>query len=418
MHALFSRAIAAAVIAAAVFAAADAARAETVTVIHRFAGGKDGANPHAGLAYVGGHLYGTTTAGGGGTGCSNGDMGCGTAFEMTLDGDETARHEFAGSPDGAFPYGDLLDVAGALYGTTFAGGEGCQPQGCGMVFKLKLPEAIVVHRFKGSPNDGANPVAGLTCMTSDATCAADDALYGATSNGGKNNVGMVFKVGADKPVYSFEAAGSGDGASPYGSLLNLGGSGGSLYGTTMFGGVYTNCPPGCGTLFKVTPEGFEEPYHRFQGKSGDGAAPFGGLIYVALTDYGTTTNGGEGCLPQGCGTVFKNGPEGYHVVHFFKGGSDGALPLAGLLNAKGTLYGTTEFGGGKGSCLFGGCGTLIRVTLTGVEVFYSFPGGAEGARPAGKLINVGGVLYGTTYAGGGTGCGGDGCGTVFKVTSP
>jgi hypothetical protein len=50
-------------------------------------------------------------------------------------------------------------------------------------------------------------------------------------------------------------------------------------------------------------------------------------------------------------------------------------------------------------------------------VIYSFPGGTEGARPAGKLINVGGTLYGTTYAGG-TGCGGTGCGTVFKVTFP
>ena len=50
-------------------------------------------------------------------------------------------------------------------------------------------------------------------------------------------------------------------------------------------------------------------------------------------------------------------------------------------------------------------------------MFYSFPGGTEGARPAGKLIKVGNSLFGTTYAGG-TGCGGTGCGTVFKVTLP
>ncbi len=36
----------------------------------------------------------------------------------------------------------------------------------------------------------------------------------------------------------------------------------------------------------------------------------------------------------------------YSVLHSFKGGAgDGAYPLAGLLNVKGTLYGTTAAGG-------------------------------------------------------------------------
>src|ERR1700679_2206352 len=49
-------------------------------------------------------------------------------------------------------------------------------------------------------------------------------------------------------------------------------------------------------------------------------------------------------------------------------------------------------------------------------VLYTFQGGNDGANPAGSLIEVNGVFYGTTAQGGGTGCGGAGCGTVFSLT--
>ena len=347
MRALFSRSMAAAVIAAAVFAAAGAGRAETVTVIHRFAGGKDGANPHAGLAYVGGMLYGTTEVGGSGTGCSNDAIGCGTAFEMTLDGEEIHRHTFTGSPDGAFPYGDLLDVGGTLYGTTFAGGDtGCFGQGCGTVFKL--PHEMVVRRFAGGPNDGANPVAGLTCRTSKATCADIDGLFGTTRNGGTNNLGTMFELETKEPVYSFKAGG--DGNSPYGSLVDIPDLG-LLYGTTSAGGDFTNCVDGCGTLFTIL-HGVEVPEHVFKGGDHDGATPYGGLIYVGNSNslFGTTyAGGGTGCGGEGCGTVFGATLQGHVLLlHKFQGGSDGALPLAGLLVVGNAVYGTTEYGGGKG----------------------------------------------------------------------
>jgi hypothetical protein len=242
--------MAAAVVAAVVFAAAGAGQAQTVTVIYRFAGGKDGANPHAGLAYMGGMLYGTTEVGGSGTGCSNGAIGCGTAFEMTLDGKEIKRHTFTGSPDGAFPYGDLLVVGDTLYGTTFAGGDtGCGGQGCGTVFKL--PHTQVVRRFAGSPNDGANPVAGLTCIPFKDTCDNTDEIFGTTRNGGTNNLGTVFQLGTQEPVYSFMAGG--DGINPYGSLVDV--PGGLLYGTALAGGDTTNCADGCGTLFVIAQGG-------------------------------------------------------------------------------------------------------------------------------------------------------------------
>jgi uncharacterized repeat protein (TIGR03803 family) len=49
-----------------------------------------------------------------------------------------------------------------------------------------------------------------------------------------------------------------------------------------------------------------------------------------------------------------NGSE--KVLHSFGYGSDGATPLAGLIDVKGTLYGTTSAGGKDGD------GTVFALT--------------------------------------------------------
>lgn len=51
------------------------------------------------------------------------------------------------------------------------------------------------------------------------------------------------------------------------------------------------------------------------------------------------------------------------------------------------------------------------------QVIYSFQGGSDGANPYSDLVmDAAGNLYGTTSQGGGTGCNGQGCGTVFELT--
>lgn len=97
------------------------------------------------------------------------------------------------------------------------------------------------------------------------------------------------------------------------------------------------------------------------------------------------------------------------MLHKFGHGSDGANPEVGLTNVKGTLYGTTTFGGANND------GTIFSITTTGQEqVLYSFAGGSDGALPEAGLINVNGTLYGTTESSGRYGCRHhDGCGTVF-----
>jgi uncharacterized repeat protein (TIGR03803 family) len=166
----------------------------------------------------------------------------------------------------------------------------------------------------------------------------------------------------------------------------------------------------------------ERVLHAFVG-SHDGRAPLGGLIDVGGTLYGTTSSGGKYggiCgFEHFCGTVFKVTTAGVEkVLDSFKGGSDGRSPSANLIKVGGTLYGTTANGGGDGCSGFG-CGTVFSVTPAGVEtVVYSFGGGSDGGIPFARLINEDGVFYGTTYDGGSTNCtyGFGGCGTVFQVT--
>jgi uncharacterized repeat protein (TIGR03803 family) len=145
--------------------------------------------------------------------------------------------------------------------------------------------------------------------------------------------------------------------------------------------------------------------YNFAGGS-DGARPLAGLINVNGTLYGTTVQGGgEGCYKSfGCGTVFSVTPSGQEtVLHAFTGGSDGANPKAGLIDVNGTLYGTT-FHGGDTKCNGRsgvGCGTVFSITPSGAEtVLHGFTGPPDGAWPAAGLRDVNGTLYGTTAEGG------------------
>lgn len=82
--------------------------------------------------------------------------------------------------------------------------------------------------------------------------------------------------------------------------------------------------------------------HSFDGPTGwlVGA----GVIDVNGTLYGTTRTDGKGA-----GTIFSINPVGnvnYTVVHNFRGQpNDGAYPRAALIDVNGVLYGTTSYGG-------------------------------------------------------------------------
>jgi uncharacterized repeat protein (TIGR03803 family) len=110
-------------------------------------------------------------------------------------------------------------------------------------------------------------------------------------------------------------------------------------------------------------------------------------------------------------TSARHAASGYQTIYSFTGAPDGAQPEAGLLAVNGVLVGTT-YGGGKSGCGSDvGCGTVFRVRSDGVErILHRFGGNPDGANPLAGLANVGGVFYGTTFGGGAAGLG-----SVFSV---
>jgi uncharacterized repeat protein (TIGR03803 family) len=292
----------------------------------------DGCNPVGRLVQGGdGNFYGTTENGG--TNYS------GTVFQITPGGSETIFYTFHGSPfDGAGPYAGLvLGSDGNFYGTTGAGGE----FDLGTVFQITPGgDETLLWQFRGPPNDGSYPWPELVEGT-------DGNFYGTTTEGGTNHVGTIFRIssGGDYTnFYSFFGSPT-DGAAPYGSLAQ--GSDGNFYGTTVNGGTNYS-----GTVFRISPGGIYTLLYNFASRP-DGASP-GGLVQGSDGNfYGLSNGGGSGSCAGGCGTVFRISPDGSETVLYSLGSqtNDGAHPYlsAGLVQGTdGNFYGTTMDGGTNG----------------------------------------------------------------------
>ena len=314
-------------------------------------------------------------------------------------------HSFGSGYDGQTPYANLIDVNGTLYGTTALGGEHCHTNdvgGCGTVFSISKDGTERVLYSFRGGSDGAYPAAGLIDV--------HGTLYGTTVKGGTNcgkgySCGIVYSIsttGKERVLHRF--TGQPDGGFPWAGLIDVNGT---LYGTTARGGTYK-----LGTVFSITTTGKETVLHSFAGfQNGDGSLPFATLINVNGTLYGTTNGGGK---HKFSGTVFSISTTGdERVLYSFKVGSsgDGQNPYAGLVDLNGMLYGTTFSGG----VTYSG-GVVFRVGMHGTErVLYSFRT-PEGTNPYASLIDLKGRLYGTSTQGG-TGCGNAGCGTVYSVST-
>jgi uncharacterized repeat protein (TIGR03803 family) len=194
---------------------------------------------------------------------------------------------------------------------------------------------------------------------------------------------------------------------------------GNLYGTTLWGGKYSTCPPGgvgCGTVFELDTNGVETVLHNFTGP--DGANPVANLIMDANGDlYGTAGAGGilQYCKTlnyAGCGVVFKLSGTKETVLHRFTAGADGAQPVAGvIMDASGALYGTAYEDGPIGA------GVVFKLVGKKLTVLHAFTGGRDGGFPTGGLLmGANGVLYGTASSGGDGNCEYPyGCGVAFKL---
>ena len=322
----------------------------------------------------------------------------------------TPAHGQTSWPKGANPFaGVVRDLAGNLYGTTTYGGEkfcGFYGTGCGVVYKLDpAGHEKRLYAFMGLADGGTPSYAGVIDSAGN--------LYGTTSQGGQGvpGSGVVYKLdpaGQETVLYTF--TGGSDGANPSFGVVRD--SAGNLYGTTGGGG---DC---CGVVFKIDPFGQYTVLYTFTGGA-DGGYPGGGVIRDSAGNlYGTTENGGDlSCtafFSPGCGVVFKVDPSGQEtVLYSFTGGADGGFPfVAGVIrDPAGNLYGTTFAGGGSGcndSGGFGtdGCGVVYKLDTSGQEtVLHTFTGGSDGGNPFPGLVrDRAGNLYGTTGGGGDLSC--------------
>lgn len=369
-----------------------------------------GAAPVAGLTYLNGVLYGTTSEGGNGK-CGQ-KTGCGTVFALSMPSfQETRLHSFGAGSDGAVPTSAPVVLQGHLLGTTTGPNNGTLYD---LNPKLRSQKPAI---YALSQRDGVNPFGGLV--------AGNGVVYGTTSQGGKYGWGTVFACtpGASLQVLH-DFRGHSDGASPNATLLL---EGNILYGTTTYGGGLTqNCHRvGCGTVFVIdltpSPSGWQETVlHKFSGGSNDGAYPSGSLAFPAKgTLYGTTSAGGghgDCAAGGGCGTLFAMtpsvGPD--HIVWAFGSTStDGHYPSGAIVHDGGSMYGTTAAGGSYN------LGTVFAIPTDGHDevLLHEFAGGRhDGSKPqAGLVFASDGRLYGTTSQGGNDRCSKHGCGTIFSL---
>jgi uncharacterized repeat protein (TIGR03803 family) len=361
------------------------AKAQTEQVLYSFGGNPDGANPYSGLIFNAGNLFGTTFDGG--------LYGFGTVFELSPNGSggwtETVLYNFCpvapSCTDGQNPaYGQLIfDKQGNLYGTTFAGGT----LASGTVFELTRSGSTwnynVIYSFAGQP-DAANPNNGMVID-------AAGNLYGTAYAGGATDSGAVFQIHptgtgtwTEQAIASVAEVFAGlaidstgdlygtttgsvfkiipngvnnwylaniltftngavQGNTPNGTpILD---SAGNVYGTTTFGGKSN-----LGVVYKLTKGGLlkytEKVLYNF---GANGTKPYGGVVMDSAGNlYGTTTAGGK----NGAGVVYQLVFNGVSYVErslqpFV--GSNGAVSYGSLvLDSAGYLYGTTYYGGSNG----------------------------------------------------------------------
>jgi len=333
----------------------------TLTTLHSF-DDTDGAEPLAGLIQAtDGSFYGTTFGGGDNHDCE-GDT-CGTVFKITPNGTLTPLLSFDWT-DGFEPYGGVIQgIDGNFYGTTPSGGYLAKGIGNGTVFQMTrtgvvatLYDFCAVIGFYCA--DGTFPRAGLVQGT-------DGSFYGTTEYGGNydscsDGCGTIFTITPNGRLTTLHSFDKTDGASPIDVLVQ--GTDGNFYGTTAGGGANNGCAGGggCGTVFSITASGALTTLHSFDGT--DGANPWAGLVQG--TDgsfYGTTAYGGGsnvvcGGLPPGCGTIFGITPSGtLTTLHSFclqSGCVDGGVPGGLVQGTNGTFYGTAGYGADSDGTVF------------------------------------------------------------------
>ncbi|MEK0366297.1 MAG: hypothetical protein QQN42_08190, partial [Nitrosopumilus sp.] len=149
------------------------------------------------------------------------------------------KFDFDGTNNGSEPYGSLMQATnGKLYGMTSIGGT----NSLGVLFQYDPAADTLIKKFDfDGTNYGGLPHGSLMQAT-------DGNLYGMTNWGGTTNNGVLFQYDpvADTLIKKFDFGGTNYGENPFGSLMQA--TDGKLYGMTN-----SNWANGIGVLFQYDP---------------------------------------------------------------------------------------------------------------------------------------------------------------------
>lgn len=332
----------------------------TVTQIYTFEnkGAKNGSDV-SGLTLADANtLFGNTMVGGGSKACgdgTNGPLGCGTVFKLEKQGGkwvETVLHRYQSGTDGTDPVTDpAVDANGDVFVTTNEGGapktaessrdcaSGSQATGtidqevakgdtyayqelyaqrcvkAAMAYLASTP--VLVSNSNAQPGKSKSEAATALIATSE-----DGGKPGECKEEGVNGCGAVALFTQPKDgktpwkediLHAFNGAAQHDGAIPIGHMLLADNK--TIYGVTDLGGESnkncrnrnTNAKNGCGTIYKLTlgTNGWAWGGTVFQFQGGKhGSIPLGFLTIYKGMIVGLTQEGGKGCEPYGCGTMY------------------------------------------------------------------------------------------------------------------
>ena len=267
--------------------------------------------------------------------------------------------------------------AQSLFGITYSGGS--DDGGC---INKYVPSSNSLSVERSFQRSGANPY--YTSLTR----ATDGKFYGMTFNGGGSSGGVIFSYDPDSAIYSkiydFDII---NGSKPTGSMIQA--NDGKLYGMTSFGGVQN-----VGVIFSLDPS--SHVYTKlYDFDITNGAGPSGSLLQSSDGKlYGMAAQGGS----NNFGVIFSFDPSSgrYSKLKDFQN-TDGASPLGNLIaGTNGMLYGMTTNGGNNLS----GVIFSYNISSSVFSKLKDFDS-TNGYYPYGSLMQANdGKFYGTTYKGG------------------
>lgn len=393
----------------AILLATTTAHAQTFTTVRSFSG-TDGGFSDGGLTLSAGVLYGAN----GGGGLSN----AGTIFKVGTNGNGfTVLHHFAGGREGAQPMGRVVVSGNTLYGVTYRGGTNNGIEDGGTIYRVDTDGSnfSILRRLNSAVGDGTKPLAGLVLSGS--------TLCGIAPNGGASDRGVVFKISTNGTGYQNIRlfTGLADGSQPEAELNLIGttlygttfysqfGAGGeTLFKigvdgtgfTVLYTFPLTFSLRSCDRKSRLTPVG-----NAFYGVGWQNGASSSSI-------YRINTNGSGfqivGQVPSGlriCGALAWTGAEllgaawlgdlgsydrlfqiktngtGYYALKTFGefGFSEASLPVGDFVLSGTTIYGGALYGGASNS------GTVfsldvrprLAIAAAGANVKLSWPNYAQ-----------------------------------------